>query len=91
MNKKNDIIESDQSLDTLIVNSIELIQYVRQLVAKQVNNRKIWQRFSKANLEFFRRFYLNYEERIAETVFRQLEEKPPFIVSWSHYLQLMRI
>ncbi len=59
--------------------------------------------FSKANLEFFRRFYLNYEDRIAETVFRQfaiektetvfrqLEENPPFIVSWSHYLQLMRI
>lgn len=59
--------------------------------------------FSKANLEFFRRFYLNYKDRIAETVFRQfaiektetvfrqLEENPPFIVSWSHYLQLMRI
>lgn len=24
-------------------------------------------------------------------MFRQLEENPPFIVSWSHYLQLMRI
>ena len=59
--------------------------------------------FSKTNLEFFRRLYLNYEDRIAETVFRQfaiektetvfrqLEENPPFIVSWSHYLQLMRI
>ena len=59
--------------------------------------------FSKVNLEFFRRFYLNYKDRIAETVFRQfaiektetvfrqLEEKPPFLVSWSHYLQLMRI
>ncbi len=47
--------------------------------------------FSKANLEFFRRFYLNYEDRIAETVyrrfaiektetvFRQLEENPPFV------------
>ncbi len=26
-----------------------------------------------------------------ETVFSLFEEKPPFIVSWSHYLQLMRI
>lgn len=124
------MIEANQSLDTLIANSIDLIQYARQLVAKQVNlvqlmtyyslgkwivevqqegqeraqygkkvikalsdhlTEKFGRGFSKANLEFFRRFYLNYEDRIAETVFRQLEENPPFIVSWSHYLQLMRI
>lgn len=136
------MIEANQSLDTLIANSIDLIQYARQLVAKQVNlvqlmtyyslgkwivevqqegqeraqygkkvikalsdhlTEKFGRGFSKTNLEFFRRFYLNYEDRIAETVFRhfaiektetvfrQLEENPPFIVSWSHYLQLMRI
>lgn len=130
MDNKNEMIEANQSLDTLIANSIDLIQYARQLVAKQVNlvqlmtyyslgkwivevqqegqeraqygkkvikalsdhlTEKFGRGFSKANLEFFRRFYLNYEDRIAETVFRQLEENPPFIVSWSHYLQLMRI
>ena len=142
MDNKNEMIETNQSLDTLIANSIDLIQYARQLVAKQVNlvqlmtyyslgkwivevqqegqeraqygkkvikalsdhlTEKFGRGFSKTNLEFFRRFYLNYEDRIAETVFRhfaiektetvfrQLEENPPFIVSWSHYLQLMRI
>ena len=142
MDNKNEMIETNQSLDTLIANSIDLIQYARQLVAKQVNlvqlmtyyslgkwivevqqegqeraqygkkvikalsdhlTEKFGRGFSKTNLEFFRRFYLIYEDRIAETVFRQfaiektetvfrqLEENPPFIVSWSHYLQLMRI
>ncbi len=50
-----------------------------------------------------RKFYLTYKDRIdetvfnlfavekSETVFSFFEEKPPFIVSWSHYLQLMRI
>ena len=37
MENKNDIIHSDQALDSLITNSIELIQYARQLAAKQVN------------------------------------------------------
>ena len=37
MDNKNEIIEINQSLDTLIANSIDLIQYARQLVAKQVN------------------------------------------------------
>ncbi len=27
----------------------------------------------------------------SETVFSFFEKEPPFIVSWSHYLQLMRI
>ena len=142
MDNKNEMMETDQTLDVLIQNSIELIQYARQLTEKQVNmvqlmtyyslgkwivevqqegqerakyghkviktlsgslTEKFGRGFSKANLEFFRRFYLNYKDRIAETVFRQfaiektetvfrqLEENPPFIVSWSHYLQLMRI
>lgn len=38
-----------------------------------------------------KKFYLTYKERISETVFSFFEEKLPFIVSWSHYLQLMRI
>lgn len=37
MDNKNEIVEVDQSLDVLIINSIELIQYARQLVARQVN------------------------------------------------------
>ena len=142
MDHLNEMAEEDWGIDTLIKNSIDLIQYARRLTAKQVNTvqlmtyyslgkwivevqqrgqkrakygqkvirtlsdsltEKFGKGFSKANLEFFRRFYLNYKDRIAETVFRQfaiektetvfrqLEEDPPFLVSWSHYLQLMRI
>ena len=35
--------------------------------------------------------YKCYKERISETVFSFFEKEPPFIVSWPHYLQLMRI
>jgi len=59
--------------------------------------------FSADTLENARKFYLNYQERISETVFRkfavekseavfrEFEESSPFVLSWSHYLQLMRI
>lgn len=59
--------------------------------------------FSADTLENARKFYLNYQERISETVFRkfavekseaafrEFEEISPFVLSWSHYLQLMRI
>ena len=142
MENKNDIMQSDQALDSLIINSIELIQYARQLAAKQVNlvqlmtyyslgrwivevqqegqeraqygkkviktlsehlTEKFGRGFSEINLEYARKFYMTYTDRISQTlfeefavektqtVFRQLEENPPFIVSWSHYLQLVRI
>lgn len=59
--------------------------------------------FSVDTLENARKFYLNYHDRISEAVFRKfVEEKSdtlfrisdealPFTLSWSHYLQLMRI
>ena len=59
--------------------------------------------FSEDSLKNARKFYLTYKDRIdetvfhlfavekSETVFSLFEERPPFIVSWSHYLQLMRI
>lgn len=59
--------------------------------------------FSEDTLKNARKFYLTYKERISETVFslfaveksetvfRLFEEKKPFLVSWSHYLQLIRI
>lgn len=65
--------------------------------------RKFGRGFSKSNLEYFRKFYLMYENRIAQTVFQQfaiektqtlfgqLEKEKPFLLSWSHYLLLMRI
>lgn len=59
--------------------------------------------FSEDTLSNMRKFYLIYKNRISETLFRKFaveksetalhlfEEELPFIVSWSHYLQLMRI
>ena len=59
--------------------------------------------FSEDNLEHARRFYLTYKDRISETVFRKFaieksetvfrisEDNAPFLVSWSHYIILMRI
>ena len=59
--------------------------------------------FSVDNLKHIRRFYLLYKDRISqtvfdlfaieksETVFHFFEKDSPFVVSWSHYLQLMRI
>ncbi len=59
--------------------------------------------FSEDSLKNARKFYLTYKNRIdetvfnlfavekSETVFSFFEEEPPFIVSWSHFLQLMRI
>ena len=59
--------------------------------------------FSVDTLENARKFYLNYQGRISETLFRKfMKEKSdtlfrisgedvPFTLSWSHYLQLMRI
>ena len=59
--------------------------------------------FSVDTLENARRFFLTYQDRISETVFRKfaveksetvfsfLENEVPFTLPWSHYLQLMRI
>ena len=59
--------------------------------------------FSETNLEYVRKFYFTYADRISQTlfeefavkksqtVFEELDKEQPFLVSWSHYLQLMRI
>lgn len=59
--------------------------------------------FSVDTLENARKFYLTYQNRISETLFRKFaveksetvfrffEETLPFTLSWSHYLLLMRI
>lgn len=59
--------------------------------------------FSVDTLKNIRRFYLTYKGRISETlfhlfaeeksetVFLELEKEKPFLLSWSHYIQLTRI
>lgn len=142
MDKNELSFEDWNGVGTLISDSIELINYARQVAVKQINiiqlmtyfsigkwivdveqrgesraeygkraiktlseklTSEFGKGFSKANLEFFRKFYLTYSNRITEevfrqfaiekteTVFRQLEKDQPFVVTWSHYLQLMRI
>ncbi len=142
MDSKNEIAEENRSLNMLIEDSIALIQYARQITAKQVNlvqlmtyyslgkwiveeqqegkerakygkhvlkrlseslTKEFGKGFSETNLEYARKFYLIYAERISQTlfekfavkksqtVFEELDKESPFIVSWSHYLQLMRI
>ncbi len=59
--------------------------------------------YSRETIKNCRRFYLEYKDRIgqtlfslfavekSQTVFAQLKKQPPFVLSWSHYLILMRI
>ena len=107
MDSKNEIIEMNQSLDMLIEESIELIQYARQITAKQVNlvqlmtyyslgkwiveeqqegeerakygkqvlkklseslTKEFGRGFSETNLEYARKFYLIYADRILDSI-----------------------
>lgn len=86
-------------------NGEERASYGKQVIKNLENvlTAEFGKGFSKATLENCRKFYLTYKDRIAETVFRQfaiektqtvfrqLQNEKPFKVSWSHYLQLMRI
>lgn len=59
--------------------------------------------FARETIRNMRRFYIEYQERISQTVFGELcanksqtlftefKQQNPFKLSWSHYLQLMRI
>lgn len=59
--------------------------------------------FARETIKNMRKFYLTYQTRISQTVFgqlvneksqtvfSQLKGENPFCLSWSHYLQLMRI
>ena len=68
-----------------------------------INNEEFGKGFSEDTLKDARKFYHIYKDRISETVFSLFaveksetvfsffEKESPFTVSWSHYLQLMRI
>ncbi|MBS6643079.1 MAG: DUF1016 family protein [Clostridiaceae bacterium] len=76
-------------------------QVIKNLSEKLLN--EFGRGFSDDTLKNARKFYLIYKERISETVFSLfaieksetvfslLNEDMPFQLSWSHYLQLMRI
>lgn len=75
---------------------------VIQILSDKLNE-EFGKGFSVDTLENTRKFYLCYQDRISETVFRKFTEEKseagfrisdrqiPFTLSWSHYLQLMRI
>lgn len=66
-------------------------------------NKEFGKGFSVATLTNIRKFYLTYQDRISEPVVKEfaneksqplvtkLEQEPPFHLSWTHYLILMRI
>ena len=140
--ERENIIAPSINIENLCRNSIDLIQYARQIAAKQVNlvqlmtyysigrwiveeqqqgksradygkqviknlsdvlTEQFGRGFSVDTLENARKFYLNYQNRISETVFRkfaieksetvfrEFETVLPFSLPWSHYLLLMRI
>lgn len=80
-------------------------KYGRQIIKNlsEAMNTQFGRGFSVDTLENARKFYLTYQDRISETVFRKFaveksetvfrlfEETLPFTLPWSHYLLLMRI
>ena len=80
-------------------------KYGRQIIKNlsEAMNKQFGRGFSVDTLENARKFYLTYQDRISETVFRKFaveksetvfrrfEETLPFTLPWSHYLLLMRI
>lgn len=91
LSKERKNIKTD-SYDMSIGEIISLYRlYVSEKLQKEFGNG-----FSEDTVKNARKFYLTYKERINETVFslfaiEKSEKEPPSIVSWSHYLQLMRI
>lgn len=92
------IVEVQQKGETRARYGVQVIKRLSEEMKKNFERG-----FSEDSLKNARKFYLTYKDRIdetvfhlfavekSETVFSLFEERPPFIVSWSHYLQLMRI
>lgn len=86
-------------------NGNERAEYGKQIIKNlsEKLNQEFGKGFSVSTLEKSRMFYLLYKDRISETLFTEFalkksqtvftifEKDEPFKVSWSHYLQLMRI
>ena len=49
------------------------------------------QQGGKERAEYGKQIIKKLSDRISETLFTIFEEEHPFIVTWSHYLQLMKI
>lgn len=58
--------------------------------------------YSKSNLEYMRAFYITYQNRISQSLIGQFDKeiktqsligqlKSPFSLSWTHYIQLLKI
>lgn len=76
-------------------------QILKQL--SETLNAEFGKGFSVDTLENMRKFYLVYQDRISENLYRNfaveksekasriLDDEKPFALSWSHYVKLMRI
>ena len=77
----NELIPKDSvnlPINDLCRNSIELVEYARSIAARQIiknlseaMNTQFGRGFSVDTLENTRKFYLTYQDRISETVFRK--------------------
>jgi predicted nuclease of restriction endonuclease-like (RecB) superfamily len=136
------ITAEEDKLDILCKNAVELINYSKNVVVKEVNliqlmtyftlgkwivevqqegekrakygnkvlitlsdvlNKEFGKGFSVATLTNIRKFFLTYQDRISEPEVMNFadkksqplvtisSDKPPFYLSWTHYLILMRI
>lgn len=65
-------------------------------------NEEFGKGYSVSNLEYMRSFYINYQMRISQSVVGKSQEavnsqslignlEPPFQLSWTHYIQLLKI
>ncbi len=92
------IVEEQQQGESRAKYGQQVIKKLSEALTKQYGRG-----FSTDTLENARRFFLTYQDRISETLFRKFaveksetvfsifEKEMPFTLPWSHYLQLMRI
>lgn len=87
------IVEEEQNGKTRAEYGKRMLQGLSEYLTK-----KFGKGFSVGNLKNIRQFYKTYvADQIGETVFSQFENLPSvgtgrkFVLSWSHYLFLMRI
>lgn len=79
-------------------------EYAKETILQLSNelNKEFGKGYSVSNLEYMRNFYINYHNRISQSVIGELlkdlkSQSPtgilqnPFHLSWTHYIQLLKI
>lgn len=92
------IVEAEQSGSQRAAYGKKVLERLSEKMTAEVGKG-----FSIRSLGNMRQFFVTYKDRIRQTpfaeldeekrqtLFAELEKNPPFMLSWSHYLQLIRI